>query len=243
MSRLILISGASRGLGLSLARSFGAAGDEVHGISFSKKAWKQAEENFPAGGKLVLHQVDLTQENEVKALAAKFSKNRRIPDILINNAGYGGKLSLIQDTPLSEFRKLLDSNLTSAFLMCKYFLPLFRKKKAGLIVNVSSMAGQRAVPRLFGYSASKFAMRALTECVAKENSDLPIKCLTVSPGGMNTGMRASIFGKEDASRQQSPDFVAGLVLAVIEDKFPLLSGSDIIIRHGKVTGILPPPAA
>lgn len=244
MPKTIVITGATRGLGLSLARKLGEADDTVHGVSLTQKAWKTALKDFPGAGKFILHQADLTDETAVKKLARSFSSPDRAPDILVNNAGYGGKLATITDLSLSEYEKLMASNLTSAFLMCKYFIPIFRKKVSGLIINVSSMAGQRAVPRLFGYSASKFGMRALTECVAKENADLPLfKCLCVSPGGMNTEMRAALFGKKDAERQQTTNFVARLICDVIEERIPLLSGSDIIIRHGKITGIQPPPAA
>ena len=83
------------------------------------------------------------------------------------------------------------------FLTAKYFVPLFRKQKFGTIVNVSSMAGQRAVPGLAVYSAAKFGVIALSQAVAKENKDAGLKCFTVCPGGMNTEMRAKIFGKEE----------------------------------------------
>jgi NAD(P)-dependent dehydrogenase (short-subunit alcohol dehydrogenase family) len=105
------------------------------------------------------------------------------------------------------------------------------------------MAGKRAVPRLFAYSAARSGILALSQCVAKENADAGLKCITVCPGGMNTRMRADLFGREDAEKQQSPDFVADVIFKVIQDEIQVESGGDIVIRHGKITTVEPCPAA
>ena len=219
--RVAVITGAGRGLGLALAKKFLAAGWQVHGVS--------------------RRELDLTSEPQVKNFAARFWKKTKRIDLLINNAGYGGGLLRVEETPLAEYRKLLDGNLLSAFLMCKHFVPLFRKQRTGTIMNISSMAGQRAVPRLAIYSAAKFGILALSQAVAKENADLDLKCVTICPGGMNTEMRAAIFGKEDAAKQQSPEFVAETIFDVYENRIEVESGGDIVIRHGKITAIHPCP--
>lgn len=227
-----IITGASRGLGLALAQRFRAAGWQVHGVSLRGKS---------AGEGIRMHKVDLTSEVQVRRFAQALRKKEKRVDLLINNAGYGGKLLRTEETPLTEYRKLLDGNLLSAFLMCKHFVPLFRKWKKGTIINVSSMAGQRAVPRLAAYSAAKFGVLALSQAVAKENLDMDLKCLTVCPGGMNTEMRAAIFGKEDAACQQSTAFVAGIIFDVYQNEIKVESGGDIVVRHGKITAIHPSP--
>ena len=99
------------------------------------------------------------------------------------------------------------------------------------------MAGKRAVPKLFSYSASKFGILALSQAVAKENKEYGIKCFTVCPGGINTSMRESLFGKEDAQRQQSPGFVADVICKTITEEICVESGGDIIVRHGEITAI------
>ena len=236
-----IITGASRGLGLALTRRFLEAGWRVFGISRTRRHWKSALKHFPSLEKVSFHRVDLTAEAQVRRFASQF-KTKKV-DLLINNAGYGGKLLRTEETPVAEYHKILDGNLLSVFLMCKYFVPVFRKQKKGVIMNVSSMAGQRAVPRVAVYSASKFGVIALSQAVAKENADVNLKCLTVCPGGMNTEMRASLFGREDALKQQSAEFVAKTVFDVYEDKIKVESGGDIVIRHGKITAIHPCPQA
>ena len=161
----------------------------------------------------------------------------------MNNAGYCGRLVRVEDTPVHELEKHLRQNLVSAFLMCKYAIPFMRTSGKPLVLNVSSMAGTRAVPRLFAYSAAKSGVLALSQAIAKENEGAALKCITVCPGGMNTQMRQDLFGKEDAERQQGADFVADVIDRVVQGKIDVLSGGHIVIRHGRITGIYPPPAA
>lgn len=125
--------------------------------------------------------------------------------------------------------------------MSKHLIPLFRKQERGFIIHISSMAGQRAVPRLFPYSASKFGLQALSQCIAKENADSSLKSIAVCPGGMNTQMRADLFGKEDAQKQQGTDFVADIVFRVTDGDVHVESGGDIVIRHGEITAVHPCP--
>ncbi len=236
-----MITGASRGLGLALTQKFVQAGWQVIGLSRTSSHWRTARAALPAAASVAFHAVDLTSESQVRAFAQRFRKNT--PELLINNAGYGGGFMRIEKTPLSEYRKLMDVNLLSVFLMCKYFIPLFRRRKKGYIMNISSMAGQRAVPGVAIYSAAKFGVLALSQAVAKENGDAALKCITICPGGMNTSMRATLFGKTDARRQQSTDFVANVIWDVFQNKTKVESGGDIVIRHSKITAIHPCPAA
>jgi NAD(P)-dependent dehydrogenase (short-subunit alcohol dehydrogenase family) len=127
--------------------------------------------------------------------------------------------------------------------MCKYAIPFMKKQARALIMNISSMAGTRAVPRLAAYSAAKFGVLALSQAVAKENAGTGLRCITVCPGGMNTEMRCELFGAEDAERQQAPGFVAGIIADIAAGKTKISSGGHIIIRHSKIAGIVPPPEA
>lgn len=243
VNRTILITGASSGLGLSLALKFLASGDRVVGISRTKKSWRGALRKSKSHPQFFLYRYDVSREQEVKKIVSWYNKKFKKIDILINNAGYGGTLKDTHRITSRDFRRHLEQNLCSVFLMCKYFIPLFRRYKGGLIINISSMAGKRAVPRLAAYSATKFGVLALSQAIAKENQEFGIKCITVCPGGMNTTMRASLFGRADANRQQSTDYVADVVLDIARNKVKVDSGGDIVIRHGAITAIHPCPEA
>ncbi len=242
MNRIIVITGASRGLGLALARQFVDLGDTVFGISRTRKNWPAAKKAVPSE-RFKLLAGDITSEKTVKTLLAEIKRRAGRIDILINNAGYCAPLAPVEKISLKEFREHFKQNLDSAFLMCKYAIPIMKRQPNALIINVSSMAGTRAVPRLVSYSASKFGVLALSQAIAKENAETGLQCITVCPGGMNTEMRRELFGAEDAMRQQTPEFVAGLMVQIAEGKITVLSGGHIVIRHSKITGVFPPPAA
>ena len=242
MNRNIVITGAGRGLGLALAKQFIDAGDTVFGVSRTRKYWLAAKKSVPSDRfKLLI--ADITSEKKVKLLLAGIRKRAGRIDVLINNAGYCAPLANVEDVSLKEFQKHLTQNLETAFLMCKYAIPFMKNPSRALILNVSSMAGTRAVPRLVSYSAAKFGVLALSQAIAKENKDTGLKCITVCPGGMNTEMRRELFGVEDALRQQTPEFVADIMTQIVDEKISVLSGGHIIIRHSKITAILPPPEA
>ena len=242
MHRIIVITGASRGLGLALAKRFVDLGDTVFGISRTRKYWPAAKKAVPSGHfKLIAG--DITSEKTVKTLLAGIKRRAGRIDILINNAGYCAPLANVENISLKEFREHFKQNLDTAFLMCKHAIPIMKKQPRALMMNVSSMAGTRAVPRLVSYSAAKFGMLALSQAIAKENAETGLQCITVCPGGMNTEMRRELFGVEDAVRQQTPEFVSDIMVQIAEGKISVLSGGHIIIRHSKITGVFPPPAA
>lgn len=243
MNRIAILTGAAAGLGRSLTVRLLRAGWTVYGTTRTQKHWKQLKKNLGGSAKnLFLHQFDAILESKVRAFVSKIYRETGRIDLLINNAGYGGTLKRIEDETLSHFQRHLASNLLSTFLMCKYTLPILKKQKKGWIMNISSMAGKRAVPSMGAYSASKFGVIALSQSIAKENPHSVFKCITVCPGGMNTQMRVRLFGREDASRQQSPDFVADKVMEILSGKIAVPSGGDVVIRHHQIS-MNPPPEA
>jgi NAD(P)-dependent dehydrogenase (short-subunit alcohol dehydrogenase family) len=241
MTRIIVITGASRGLGLALAGKFVDLGDTVFGISRTRHYWLAAKKVVPSG-RFKLLAGDITSEKTVKALLAGIKRRAGRIDILINNAGFWTPIANVETVSLKEFREHFKQNLETVFLMCKHAIPIMKKQPRALIMNVSSMAGVRAVPRLAAYSAAKFGVLALSQAIAKEDPETGLHCITVCPGGMNTDMRKGLFGAEDAARQQTPEFVAGIMAQIAEGKIKVLSGGHIIIRHSKIAGIFPPPA-
>ena len=237
--KFALVTGASRGLGLELSKQLVENDWQVCGVSRSQTHWKAARKKIPSP-KFQLIDADVSSEYSVAELFHGLKKISPKIDLLVNSAAYGGKLQTIAETPAEEFETHLKQNLLSVFLMCRAALPYLKKGQSPLVMNVSSMAGVRAVPRIAGYSASKFGVLAMTEALAKENPDW-LKAVTVCPGGMNTKMRSDLFGKKDASRQQTPEFVARKMMQILNHEIPLLSASHIVIRHNRITQIMVPP--
>ncbi len=238
MGRTVVVTGASRGLGLEIAKKFLENGDFVLGISKTQEFWKEASQSLKPLGRFQLFKTNLADSKAVKVLSSQLPS--RI-DILINNAGYGGSLQRIDAISLKEYHKVFEENLDTAFLLTREILPRFQKQKNGLIVNISSMAGKRGVPKLFAYSASKAALIHFSQCLAKEYASEGIRSFSICPGGINTQMRADLFGKEDAVKQQSAAFVADVIFKTITGEIAVDSGGDIVIRHCKITEINPVP--
>lgn len=241
--KIAIITGASTGLGLSLSLKLLHDGYLVHGISCTQTHWKTAIESANFSSNFCLHQIDVTNETEVKLFFDGIKKREEQFNLLINNAGYASIPIRLENITTEEFKKNIDVNLYGTFLMCKYALPIMQNNKQGTIINISSMAGKRAVPELSVYSASKFGVVALSQAIAKENIKNDIKCFTVCPGGMRTEMRAKLYGSEDASRQQTTDYVADVIMQTISGEINIDSGGDIVIRHSKITAINPVPLA
>src|SRR3989338_3968581 len=188
-SKVAIISGASSGLGLAVSRKLVRKNWFVFGLSKTKKHWAQARKQIPQPDSFCMAQCDVSRESAVKHFFSRLQQQTNHLDLLINNAGYVSRLARLEDTDTGEFNLNIQHNLLSVFLMSKYAIPFLRRKRKGLIINISSMAGKRAVPKLAGYSASKFGVLALSQCIAKENIDKGVSSITICPGGMNTKMR------------------------------------------------------
>lgn len=242
MDRVVLITGASTGLGLELAKLFVRSGDRVYGTSLTQRNWPSAQKSLSSPF-FKLSTVDGTSEKAVRKFISGIVKKEKRIDIVINNSGYANRPTTLDRETADEFRKNLEENLVTVFLMCRESLKVIKKRKKGLILNISSMAGVRAVPRMSAYSASKFGVLALTQAIQKENEGSGIKCLSICPGGMNTRMRAKVFGKADAARQQSAEFVAKKILQIVQGEIPVPPGGAVVIRHGAISAIYPLPSA
>lgn len=233
--KVCIISGVSSGIGLALCKQVLDKDYTVYGISLTENNWPSLERYIDGSCSLHLSTCDVSKELEVKSFIDYVIAEEGQIDLLINNAGYIDEGFKLEEISTEEFTKNIEINLYSIYFMCKYAIP-YMKSYDKCIINISSNAGKRAVPTIAAYSAAKFGVVALTQSIAKENEDNGLRCYCACPGGTNTPMREKIFG--DACNQQSPEFVAEETLKLL--KGDIKSGSDVVIRHGKVEiNILP----
>ena len=193
------------------------------------------------GGKCEYHVVDILNKKQVDKFVDNVIDSHNKIDVLINNAGYVNELENTENVTEEEFERCMKTNIYSVFYFLKKVIPIMRKQDSGIIVNIASIAGKRGVPTLSSYSASKFAVIGLTQSVGKELKNTNVICIAVCPGGMNTEMRAKVFGPRDAKKQQDPKFVANVVRDIIIGKIKVPNAGDISIRHGKIIAIDPAP--
>ncbi|TCL06703.1 SDR family oxidoreductase [Sodalis ligni] len=180
-----LITGAARGIGLSLARQVLARGDAVAATSRTMESLRQAL--GADSDRFLALEVDLVSEPGVQAAMEKIIGAFGSIDVVVNNAGYGqqGTIEALTD---AELRRNFDVNVFAPLHVLRHALPQLRKQRSGHIFNVASIAGFQGGYAGWGsYVATKFALAGLTETLAAEVAELGIKATIVYPGPVRTG--------------------------------------------------------
>ncbi len=191
------ITGCSTGFGRHLAECALARGYCV--VVTARNI--EAVQDFESKGSALILQLDVTDQAQIDA-AIKTAENKfGHIDVLVNNAGVG-YLGAVEESEELQVRKMFDVNLFGLSRMVRAVLPGMRKRRKGFIVNFSSVAGLRAFPAIGFYSATKFAVEAVTEALWQEVEPLGIKVMLVEPGGFRTQWLNSV--KE--SHQQIDDY-------------------------------------
>lgn len=191
MTRTVLITGCSSGIGLAAADRFAAAGWNV--IATMRSPSGESHEN-----RLVLP-LDVTDPAAIeRAIAAGLERFGQI-DAVVNNAGYG-QFGVFEAIPDAQIRAQFDVNLFGVMAMVRAILPHFRSRRAGTIINVSSGAGLFTLPLISAYAASKFALEGFSEALSYELGALGIAVKLVIPHG---GVTETRFGERQAA--EAPD--------------------------------------
>jgi NADP-dependent 3-hydroxy acid dehydrogenase YdfG len=217
-NRTALITGASSGIGKATALAFAKAGINLALVGRNQdKLTAVAQAAEAVGVTAKTYVVDLSQLDRVSAKIAEIAAEHEHLDILINNAGmaYTGSIA---DSPLADWQKVIDLNLTSVFQSVQGILPHMRQRKSGVIVNVSSIAGKQVFPNWGIYSVSKFGLMALTQAIAGEERGNGIRVTAVCPGSVNTPLwdTDTVQADFDRSAMLTPEMVAeGILYAVL----------------------------
>lgn len=184
MSKVILVTGASSGIGKAIAIFLQAKGYRVFGTSRNPKNIKSFSFDMIALDVLEMQTIEY-------AVAYILQKEGRL-DVLVNNAGMG-ITGPMEDTPTNEMRKVFDTNLFGAIDVMKAVLPQMRKQKSGTIINVTSIAGYMGLPFRGLYSASKGALELVSEATSMEVKNLGIDIVSVAPGDFATNIAAGRY--------------------------------------------------
>lgn len=216
IQRRALITGASSGIGRATALAFANAGIHVALVSRSGDQLKQvASEAQKAGVEAKVYPLDLAKVDQVHeqidSIVAAFGPL----DILVNNAGMAYTGDLI-NTPLADWQRVIDLNLTSVFQCIKGVLPGMRDRGNGLIINVVSVAGQQVFPNWGAYCVSKFGLMALSKALAMEERANGIRVTAICPGSVNTPIwdTETVQADFDRSAMLTPEVVAESILHI-----------------------------
>ncbi len=183
ITRTFLITGASSGFGLAFAVAALTAGHTVVGTVRSEEALQAFEARAPGRAHAVI--LDVTDFAAIDPAVARIRQTHGPIDVLVNNAGYGHEGTL-EESELDEMRRQFDVNVFGAVAMIKAVLPGMRKRRAGHILNLTSMGGYITMPGIAYYCGSKFALEGISDTLAKEVAPFGIKVTAIAPGSFRT---------------------------------------------------------
>ena len=188
----VIVTGATRGIGLAIAEAFAAAGARVSICATHPQALQQAAEKLAAyGQKVFTKTVNIVSAQECEDFVADTVKELGSLDILVNNAGIT-KDNLTVRLSESDWDDVLDVNLKGTFLMSKAALKVMFKKRSGSLVNISSVVGEMGNPGQANYVASKAGIIGLTKTLAKEFGSRNVRVNAVAPGFVQTAMTEAL---------------------------------------------------
>ena len=239
-----VVTGASQGLGLSIANTLAREGADVLICARSKNDLSQAEEQIrkEAKGRLFAAIADVAKESEVVGLASQAERDLGGTDVLVCNAGIYGPKGALDELDWESWVQAININLIGTVLCCRVFLPLLRKSARGKIILLSGGGATKPLPFVSAYAASKAAVVRFGETLAEELRPDGIDVNSVAPGAMNTRMLQEIVdagpekvGKafyEASLRQQasggtSPEVGAQLCCYLASDQSDHLTGKLI----------------
>jgi short-subunit dehydrogenase len=195
---VVFIAGASSGMGKAIAEALAKEGYKVYGTS--RNIQDGVIDNISllsnTGGFINMIKLDVASDESVKAAVDLVKENEGRIDILINCAGFA-LAGAVEDTTHEEAFREFNTNFFGVHRMCRSVAPIMRESGRGLIINISSTAGLISVPFQSFYSASKYALEAMTEALRIELQPFGVKVALVEPGDTKTGFTNSrVFAKE-----------------------------------------------
>lgn len=243
MKHTVLVTGSSRGIGAGIARRFAEEGHRVaiHYREREAEAHALYEELADAGCSVMLVAGDITNEAQAGEIVSHVRERFGFVDVLVNNAGIALPTQLVTDTTLSDWHRVMDTNVTGMFLITNAVLPEMISQKRGAIVNISSMWGVTGGSCEVAYSSSKAAVIGYTRSLAKEVAPSGIRVNCVAPGFVLTDMTrcfaedviTGICEETPLLRAGTPADVAAAVLFLASGESSFITGQVLCVDGGR----------
>ncbi len=240
--RVAVVTGGNRGLGKAMALALGSAGARLALVARDRGALEAAAaEARTAGAEAGIFRADVADEQQILQLEKDVMAQFGRVDILVNNAGINIRKPTGEFT-LEEWNNVLNTNLTSAFLMCRSFVPHMKGRGYGRIINMTSIMSHVGIPGRAVYCASKAGLLGFTKALALELAPEGIAVVAISPGPFDTEMNtrllsdpqvnAQFLSRIPVGRWGHAEEVGQLALYLCSPEASFITGTDILIDGG-----------
>lgn len=221
--KIVLVTGASQGLGRALALAYAKEGASLVVNSRSEEGVRPAAEEVEGlGAEVLAVAADVSKGEDARRLVEESVGRFGGIDVLVNNAGLLGPRVAIEEYPEDEWRRVIDANLTGPYLVSKAAIPHLREGAS--IINVVSGVSVEGRAEWGAYSVSKFGVEGLSQILAAELEGRGVRSNAVDPGGMRTDMRAAAYPEEDPQTRITPEENTAVFLYLASDESKGVTG-------------------
>lgn len=241
--KVAIVTGSTKGIGMAIARGYAAEGATVIVCGRSEDLAKNlAEELTKKGYKAVAMRLDVTSPDSINQVVDQVVKRFGRIDILVNNAGISPIWKRAEDTSKEAWDQIIATNLTGVFLCAQAVGRVMIKQKSGKIINMTSVGGEVALPRLIAYCASKAGIISLTKVMAAEWAQHNILVNAIGPSYVETeftvGLRSNqviyedLKNKTPLKRFAQPEEVVGAAIFLASDEANFITGQTLFVDGG-----------
>jgi 2-dehydro-3-deoxy-L-rhamnonate dehydrogenase (NAD+) len=238
-----VVTGAARGIGKAIAARLLKDGLKLAIVDIDEAAAGKTAADLANLGESLPIVADITDAGSVRAMVDRILKQYSSIDVLVNNAGIGGRAAPVVDYPEQEWRRVLSVNLDGVFYCCKAVLPSMLARGSGRIINVASISGKEGNPNMSAYSSSKAGVIGFTKALAKEVATKGIYVNCITPAVIETELLAQLtdeavnymVAKIPMNRVGKPEEVAALVAWLASEECSFSTGAVFDISGGRAT--------
>lgn len=238
-NKVVLVTGSSRGIGLTICESFAKEGAKVYAGARNENSIAQQE--FASGGSIIPISLDVTNEVSIKDCISRIKKDENVLDVLVNNAG----ITIIERFDMmrkSSVETIYNTNVFGLLYVTQYAIRLLRKSLSPTIINMSSIMARDSDVGQTAYASSKAAVESMTKTWAKEYAQFGFRVNAIAPGNVNTDMfniiseqeRIEAIKKIGLRRVAEPEEIAKVALFLASNMASYVTGEVINVNGGLV---------
>jgi len=213
--KVAIVTGGGKGIGYAVTERLLKEGCKVFICGRDKTDLKESMSRLSQFGPVEGEVCDVRSESQVKLMFDECVRLFEGVDILVNNAGVGYFGKTVEELSGEAFRQTIETNLNGVFYCCHYAIPEMKKRGGGYILNISSLAGQNAHPKMAAYNASKFGLNGFSEALMQEIRQDNIKVTYICPGSVNTSFGGDSPSEANAWQLQPAD-IAQVIIDLLE---------------------------